>query len=427
MPRTIEPFWPIVERHFEEAEFLAEVWRDALDEPDHTITSLAEDVEARLFAHLDGLLIAGAAAVDRLCWPALDNPDADTSVASSAGLVALDGATSPQAVVDRLLDCLDRCEWGDERSTGIVDALALSSRAEIVAVLLDQLDQLEHGDGPRLAGVITALDRRCVDPGRRLAPLLQRDDASVLAAAASLARHAASLPVDELVPLAEHANQAVAVAAIETGLLRGLTGAWPVARYWAFDAAQCSFRARALTWLGLGDDAGDHQRIIEAFPNPDALWAAGFCGRIAAVEAAQDLLDHPAVGALAGELVASIIGLDTDDEALWRSQPAPLLNDAELPSLAEDLDVSPLLLPEQLLPLPMAENMRAWWMQQRAHFDPGTRWLGGRALDDESLARALLEQPLRRRHALTLLARLRGRPLLATRDWAVKQLAQRAG
>lgn len=424
MRRTIEPFWPIVERHFDEAEFLAQVWRDALDEPDHTLTSLADDVEARLFAHLDGLLIAGAAAVERLCWPVLTDPDAEASVAMIAGLGALAGATSTQATVTRLLECLDRCDGGDERWTGIVEALALSSRAEIVAVLLDEL---ERSQGPRLVGVIAGLDRRAVDPGRRLAPLLQHDDDGVLAAAASLARHAASLPVDALVPLAEHTNQVVVAAALETGLLRGLSGVWPVARYWAFDAAQCSFRARAMTWLALADDAGDHRRIIDAFPDPDALWAAGFCGRIAAVEAALDLLEHAAVGRLAGEVVTSITGLDTDDDTLWRSSSAPTLDDGELPTLADDLAVSPSLTPEQLLPLPMAESMRAWWMQQRAGFDVGMRWLAGRVLDDASLRHALLEQPLRRRHALALLARLRGWPWIATRDWTVKQLAQLRG
>src|SRR5262245_29023441 len=63
--------WDVVEEHLDDAAFLFEQWERALVAPDYTLSEVAERLEPRLFAHLDGLEIAGAEVVPRLLEPQL--------------------------------------------------------------------------------------------------------------------------------------------------------------------------------------------------------------------------------------------------------------------------------------------------------------------------------------------------------------------
>lgn len=420
------PLWPIVERHFEEAEFLAEQWLDAHDEPDHSLESLAEGPEARLLAHLDGLEIAGPPALERLCWPALDDGDADRSLALVAASSVL--AVAEAEGCSRLLALLDGCEAGDPRWAGIVEALSLSPRAGLESWLLDQLDASRATVGPRVAGLLETLGRRRVGLGERLTALLQSEDPAVLRPALILARRGTSAQLQLAAAHDRHGDPEVVAAALETGLVRGLPGAWPAARYWAFEGQRCSFRGRALSWLALGEDAGDHRRILGLLEDPElraeALWAAGFCGRVEAVDTAMAWLEDEAVGPLAGELITAIAGLPVDDETLWR-EPSPPSADETLPALAADeLSEDLELRPEELLPIPEPGAVAAWWRERRSELPGDTRLIAGRRLDDAELARALGAQPLRRRHLLGLLVQLRsqGASWPRTRTWAHEQL-----
>lgn len=424
--RTIEPLWEIVERHLDEADYLAACWREALDEPDHTLEELAGGIEARLFAHLDGLALAGAPALTRLCWPALEaNPD--TPLALVASLAILAQGTRDDCA--RLLALLDATQTGDERWTGIVEALALHDRPELSDWLSRQLEDHETEPGPRVAAITHVLTRRRVPLGDRLTALLHNEDPAVLAAAATLARRGSPAQLQRCVALTEHGDPTVVAAAVQTGLVCALPGAWASARHWAFEAPHCSFRRAALTWLALGDDQSDHDRLLTLFDDPDrrsdALWAAGFCGRVAAVDAAINYLADALHAPLAAELITAIAGLPTDDDTLWREvDPAPR-EDQSLPALADDrLDQDLGLDPEQLLPTPAPHAVASWWAARRPGFDPGGRFIAGQALDSSSLTRALITAPLRRRHALGLLVQLRSGAASwpATRDWAVNQL-----
>lgn len=417
-----EPLWPVVERHFEEAEFLAEQWRDAFDEPDVTLESLADGLERRLLAHLDALIIAGPSAPERLHWPHVRDPDVDVSTALVSGLGIL--ATAGVDACRDLLALLDASTIGDERWQGVSEALGLSDRAGLDDWLLAELGH--DNRGARVAGIVFALTRRCVRLDRRLDELLRSDEPAVLAAAATLARTGDARQLQTVVALAGHADPRVVIAAIETCLIRGVPGTIELARDWAQAATDESLRTRALAWLGLFGNDEDQRRLIERLADPAwrraALWGLSFRGTVEAVDAVLPWLADDEFGPLAGEVVCAIAGVSMDDDKFWQPRPQA---DIELPPLADEhLDAALGIEPEALLPMPNAEALAAWWASTRDQHR-GQRFIMGAPLDHESLTRALREAPLRRRHALALLAQARSPELLgrlATRDWAHRQL-----
>lgn len=422
--RYTQPLWEVVERHFEEAEFLAESWRDALDEAGLKVEELAAGTERRLLLHLEALTLAGAPRLERLSWPALSDEDAEVSLALVAGLDVL--ASGEREDCGRLLSVLDEVEVDSERWIGISEALALSERPGLQDWLCACLDA--GNEGSRIAGIAAALARRQTQLGPRLTTLLQSRDSHVLRAAASLAGSGDASQLQLLARLGHYSDTEVAAAAIESALVRGLPGAVESARYWAFDAKHCEFRSRARLWLGLLGLDEDQRRLIELLAEPDqrgdALWALGFCGTVAAIEAALPFMGDCQFGPLAAEVVTAIAGLPEDDDSLWLTRP-PDDDDDELPDLSdEDLDVPLGLMPEELLPIPDPDSVAAWWREHGQRFATNRRWLGGEVLDDAGLARGLFQQPMRRRHALGLLVQLRshGATRIATRNWAHTQL-----
>ncbi|WP_146156459.1 HEAT repeat domain-containing protein [Enhygromyxa salina] len=471
--RSENPLWEVVDRHFEEAEFLAERWRDAFDEPDITLHELAVGTEQRLAAHLDALELVGAPLLERTYWPALADASTEAALALVSGLGVLacgeledslpgpggraergcraagpslgddkDSLPGPGGRAERgcraagpslgddkdgrrLLALLGEVEVRSERWHGLVEALALSRRAGLEQWLRSQLG--DANEGPAVAAVVAALARRQVQLGPRLTALLASEDPNVLEAAATLARSGDPQQLQIVAGLGEHPNPRVVAAAVETALVRGVAGAVEAARYWAFDAPSCEFRPRALLWLGVLGQPGDQRRLIALLEDPErrraALRALGFGGSVEAVEAALPLLADAELGALAGELMTAIVGLPREDESLWVDRVRE--DDAALPPLADDaLDADLAIEPEELLPVPDPVAVTSWCQQRLPQLDRSARLLGGAVLDDAVLANALLHEPMRRRHALGLLAQIRsqGAQRPNTRDWAQAQL-----
>lgn len=420
--RTSEPLWEVVERHFEEAEFLAQCWRDALDEPDVTLDELASGLERRLFEHLDALGFAGGAMLEHVCWPALLDAEVEVSLAlvSAFGVLANGEADDCR----RLLVVLGESEVGSERWRGLSEALGLSERDGLESWLLTELGSANEGS--MTAGVVSALAHRRARLGSRLDTLLASRDPDVLAAAALLARSGSSKQLEMVAGLGQHPDPRVVAAAVETSLVRGVAGAVDVARYWAFDAPSSKLRPAALLWMGVLGHPNDQQRLITMLGEPeqrrDVLWALGFGGSADAVDAVLPLLGDDDLAPLAAEVVSAIGGLPIDDESLWLER---VPRDDELPNLLdEQLDIPLGFDPEALLPAPNPTAVIDWWSAKSQGLDRGRRLLGGESLDDASLMRALLEQPMRRRHALGLLAEIRSQGALqiATRDWARTQI-----
>ncbi len=76
--------WDIVEEHLDEAEFLVEQWQAARASALYSLEELSKGPEQRLEAHIDGLVVNGPLALQRVAWPLLEEGDELPRVAAAA-------------------------------------------------------------------------------------------------------------------------------------------------------------------------------------------------------------------------------------------------------------------------------------------------------------------------------------------------------
>jgi uncharacterized protein (TIGR02270 family) len=443
------------DRHLDEAEFLFGVLDAALDAPHYSLALVAQGPERRLLAHVDALIVAGPQVCERLLLPTLSDPSEDPTRVAAATLALAEfailsgqlgtqqgtqpdvlaalrvrGSYPPQEVVwAQILKLHDACESAPHRAAILRGLGACSSEALAVWVSA----QLPGARGFALAGRIDLLsDRR--SGVEKLADCLVDPHPAVARAAAQAAAlsHDRAL-IDRLAPLGNSSDPEIRRAAIESALTHYIPGAWASALYWAFTDAPSPFRRRALIWVAALGDATVHAWLIKQLADPprraNVLWALGFCGRIAAVDAALEWLEDEQLGRLAGEVVTAIAGLPTDQAGCWRRPPEPD-EDQSLPALTHDrLDADLVPAAEDALPVPEPAGVRAWWSARRQRLDPRLRHLGGRPLTPAVLVEALHEGPMRRRHALALELAMRsgGQLQLRTRQTTTRQRDQLAG
>jgi uncharacterized protein (TIGR02270 family) len=408
-PREVDLVWELEHRHLDEAEFAFECWEDALLAPHYDLDELASGVEERLLAHVDALAAAGPVVVERLLVPTLRDADAYPERVVAAVLAC----SSPDPALDAL------CETDEaELARGLGRGLELREDAGLDALLVRALGNTRDVG---LAILLEVLFRRGWPAEPWIARFAQHGDARVARAAALLLRTCPDRrSLDALAPLAQSEHTDVRDAAIESALVRGVSGAWESASHWAFTSRESPNRGRALVWVALLGDAGAHARLLGLLDDPqhrrDALWAAGFTGSVAAARRCLQLLDDDELGRLAAEAVHAIVELPVDDERLWRD--APRDRGEALPALHDDnLEADLSLEPEAFLPIPEPDAIRSWWHANETRFDPHCRYLHGHRFDASAMARALRHGPLRRRHllALELAARSRGTLRVSTR------------
>ena len=123
--------WDVVEEHLAEAEFLVEQLERAFDSPTLTLKTLEKGVEARLLAHVDGLVVGGRPVYERLLKPVLDEPDRDqATLVIAAGLVAVESGR-----LDNLRPALGHAAV--EVRVAMVNACSLAADARLDAWVLD--------------------------------------------------------------------------------------------------------------------------------------------------------------------------------------------------------------------------------------------------------------------------------------------------
>ena len=421
-PREVDLFWEFELRHLDEAEFAFDVWEDALDAPNYTLDELARGPEQRLLAHVDALTVGGPIVADRLLWPTIRDSNKYGERIAAAVLACEDASVALAA----LRDAND-----DEHRRGLVRGLELRNDAGLDEQIVRGL---ETTDAETTAALLEILARRGVRAGDWLVPLLGQDDVHVQRAAAWLARHVdGHEALEALGPLAQSEDAMVRQRAIETGLLRRVSGAWGSAVYWALTDRGSPMTRQALVWIAQLGDSAAHERLLELLDEPehqaDVLWALSFSGSVAAVQRCLALLEHDELGPLAAEVVCSIAGLPVDEDSFWRPSPRGDDPHASLPQLsADDLDEDLSLTPEDLLPTPKPTAIAAWWREREREFDPRVRYLAGRPFEPATLVNALHDAPLRRRHnlAFELGVRSTGDFLLATRAFSHVQTDQLA-
>jgi uncharacterized protein (TIGR02270 family) len=403
--------WDVVEEHLAEAEFLLEQLERAFNSPTLTLKTLESGVEARLLAHVDGLVLGGSPVYERLLKPVLDAPDPDqATLVTAAGLVAVESGR---------LDDL-RPALGHEVMAvrvAMVNACALSASARLDAWVLR-----------RLPGVMEAVERASLlriaaRRGLKLPTLLewlQGDDPRLVMAAAEAARHAdprRHLAVTE--HLLDHEDEGVREAALIAALAWGSRRASVVCEQLAL--AVDAPRALPMALYAALGGPERHKRLARKLTVPtqrrSALFALGFSGN---PEQLPVLLQHlsdpdPIAAKIAAQAISTITGIDLTDDAFAAKPagPPPQVqqpagkDDAEaqrsLPPLGEDnLDADLVPVPEDDLPTPDAAAIRRFCEQPSSKLPDGRRFVHGKPLTAEAVLDSLEGAPLRRRHVLAL-------------------------
>ena len=391
----------VVEEHFDEAEFLFELWSGTARSPQSNLAELQKTIEPRLIAHLDGLVVGGQTVAEDLLWPALKD-DAETPAlraAAAALALLLEPGTAAR---DRLIDIL-RTTGNAALQSGLARAFKVSPRDDLQEPLRLAVYATETPTAQ--AALLGVLAARRIDPGPILGTLLKRTEPEVLAAALSAAAAAFSerARLRNLVDAQlAHADAPVRDAALRTALIWNLQTGWQA----------CATMARAgspqaLLFLALLAGPRELRPVLEALSSAErrkaALFALGFSGQGEAVDACLPHLadPDPATAKLAAEAIAGITGLPLYDEPFTlpdKEEP----EGAELPPLEEDLAKDLAQVAHDELPLPNAAEIRKWWSSKRGSLAASQRYVRGLVLSAASAQVALAEGALRRTGPLAL-------------------------
>ncbi|RKH20224.1 TIGR02270 family protein [Corallococcus sp. CA047B] len=396
----------VLEEHLGEASFLWNQRERGLVASNLTLVDVAE-IEARLLAHVDGLIVAGVPAVEKLLIPALEEMEAEQVAAAAYTLLNVQEPSGTDLVRTAL----------EATSSEVLPALyrALELRgSEALPSWLPTL--LKQEDPTRLALSLELHATHGVDPGPTLPELLRHKEPRVAAAALRVAARIHH-------PLDRHLFQSylnstepkLRDAAIEAGLLGGHRSAWAACQS-AVESRAPDLRFPALL-LALGGEARDEEQLRQLLHEPrhrpDTLWALGFSGRRSAAEACLEWMEDPTVSHLALEAFCAITGLPLEERFVVQPSEEDSLPPLEEDDLTADLTHKP----EDDLPRPATTAVLAWWKDEQPRFEMERRYLYGKPFGLESLYESLLTAPMRRRHvpALDLALRSRGELTVPTR------------
>jgi uncharacterized protein (TIGR02270 family) len=412
--RTIR--WDIYEEHLDEAAFLWGQWERALVAAGVTLDDVAAGPEARLLAHLDGLVLGGSNVADELLLPGLERDDPGRNAAAAWGLVQAEHETDHQSAV------IDAIANGAEASRGAVArALELAPRADLVRIaeLWPALSM------PAQAAVLDLLASRAQDLARPLvAPSLRQGDPPLAAAALRALRR---IPDRALLGGVEDALYAddpgVRAEAIATGVALGSREAWEACR--ATAAGPGDGRRLPLGLLATSTEPRD-RAIVRAFASDGeakrhAVWALGFAGDVEAADVLVEATEDEAVAKIAAESLSAITGL-----VLGRNLIQPgTTQGPDVEEVGED-DPPPVVRPEDHLLAPKVSAVAAWWRRERARFRPGVVHIQGRPRTPETVHAALGTARMWRREVLWLdLARTTGAPpKVHLKAWTADQRRQ---
>ncbi|HET9958676.1 MAG TPA: hypothetical protein VFQ61_29485 [Polyangiaceae bacterium] len=419
-PRRVRPppfRWDFVEESFSEAEFLWGRRQSALESTEYVLSELSRFIEERLLGCLDGVMLAGEAAHERLLVPALLGEE--PRLASVAAWCLASSGERGLSLVAAVL------EQAEEPS---LQALRAGLELVMWPELGARLEGLRNAASPRVhAALLEVFAFQGRGAGATLNELVRHPDpmlsAAALRAARFDARPAAEIAVGQGL---EHAAAVCQWAAIETGLVLGLEAVRGLAleswkqpwrpeyhRVWALTAA-LNPKQSSLT-AALGDEKG----------LPGAAWALGFAGTRDAADHCVALMTEGRVPELALDSFCNIVGCDPVVERLAQA-PAPPADSPETLD-EDDLDADLRLAVEVARWVPDPAQVTAYWARRREQFSPELRYQRGRAVSSPSELRELLwDLPLGRRHvtALELAARTCGVEQFNPRAWCREQRAR---
>ena len=384
--------WDVMEEHLEEAGFLWTMWERALVAPDYTLDELAAREEQRLVAHLDALVQGGEPVVEELLVPALEQDEAEISVAAALALTA--AGHGP-----RVLEALGAAAGLTPGVWGLRRALELSALDGVRG----GLEELCAPGGSPLARALAleALAFHGVSAGVLPGELLSSEDPVVVRALLRAGRVApGALPEEVTERGLASEDPALRDVALRTGILLGAESARR--RCDELVQERVAGARAAMELVSLQSGPASVRSLEPSLASPelalDALWALGFCGSVEAAELCVTVLQggDELLAAAAAEALCAITGLDLTATGLVK---------APEPGLEEPDEEGGLVLAttaEESLLAPDVEQVCAWWEARRAKLSPGVRYIMGRPAELSAVAGALHCAPLWRRHGLAL-------------------------
>jgi uncharacterized protein (TIGR02270 family) len=399
----------LMEEHLEEADFLWAQREEALQSRDYDLGDLVE-LEERLAAHVDALLLMGAPAWEMLL-PLLTGDEEGERFA--AACVALASGEK-----DKIAAVEDALAGADAIPAGIAGALRhlAAPAAEQVAARLVTVPQ-----AVARAAAMDALSFRRTGPdpealGRALGDADPRVRAAAVTAAGRLRVRGLLMEVERALDAPE---ADVRRAALTAGLVLG-SAAVPDRCRAAVDrgAEEADTAARLLGHLG---DPGDLDRLVVAARDghsPAAAAALGWLGETACMPVLIALCGQAETGSQVVSAVARLTGADPEAEGLFVEPPA------EAPEEADEDDAAP-----EATPALDPERLATWWSGRAGDFEAGVRYRYGVSHDPERLRTDLAAAPLADRHGAALemaLAEPDG-PWLETAAMGLRQRAAMEG
>lgn len=402
---------PVLDEHLDEAAFLSTQWEFALGDAEYVLSEVASGPEARLESQLDALVLGGRLFAEAKLLPALGDSEPSVVFAAAYALLSSEHGDFLPQVIDALAHAEE-----PEVHGALCRALQLAKRDDLFVRLAPVLVK----GSPELQVVaLEVLGFQRLDPRARLEQLLFASPPVVRNAVLRGARHFPErLGPEAVVQVLAEGRAEEVDEALRTGLILGAREVWAKTEELVRDGGP-GWDTAALLWALSGER--ELQPLVAALSDPArrsmALFALGFCGRAAAVEACLPWLADKEAGRIAAEAIGAIGGLPAEghflDEPGWDPD-APEEEDSD------ELDVAIASLPE-----PAPEAIADWWTKARRRFDPNARYLAGEPWSMGGLVAALEGASMRRRPALALdlAIRTRGLHQLEPRDWARLQLA----
>jgi uncharacterized protein (TIGR02270 family) len=369
----------------------------------------------RLAAHLDGLAVAGDEGW-KVCQAALGDRTAGAMFASAAVAVEFRQA-------QRLEQLFTLTEGSPGARDELTSAFVWVERRYLQGTVAALLKSAEPSR--RLAG-IAACGAHRVDPGLAAGPWLTDEDPLVRAGALRAAGEVGCLPVLGACKsaLSDPDADCQFWAAWSAVLLgdRGL--ALNALARSGLAAGPRQSRAFALALQSM--DLGDAHAVLQKLAADPAglrllLQGSGIAGDPMYVPWLIGRMADDVAARLAGEAFTLITGADLD--ALQLARPRPEAVESEPGESPEDESVA--MDPDEDLPWPDAERVRAWWNANAERFQPGVWHFmgapGGRAQCLEVLKNGYQRQRILAAHSLCLLGL--GTPLFNTSAPAWRQRA----
>ncbi|NKE72410.1 TIGR02270 family protein [Candidatus Manganitrophus noduliformans] len=404
----------ILEEHLEEADFLFQQRTNALADRAYDLDGLAE-LEERLLAHLDGLVLGGKEA-----WALLEPKLAGGALGEvfAAAFVALESGDPAR------IELLQKTFGGAEGPVldGIRHALRHTSSPEIEKIVRPLLDN-EKGAVRAAAIDVISFRRMSLETGLLQAGLREKDPLVASAAANAVGRLRIAGLKYEVEAALESDAVPVRLEAIRAGLLLKSEKALSRCRKAVQERGEEG--GEAILLLGLLGHPEDGPRLVNALGEAalarNAVMSLGLLGRAAGIDALIQCAADPKLARLAGEAIRTMTGVDLEKENLV----APKAEADAKPEAEDEFEDGP----DEGLPIPDPVKLEGWWRKSISRFDKKTRYRKGQPYSPQRLIELLHTGTLPERHhaALELALIDPSRPPFETQAFAARQRKETAG